>query len=619
MSIIVGEYAAVSSDVAGIPIVTNVYPNEVPEGKVTAARLGEMFKFFSEKIGVKYPFAKYAQTVARDFGGGMENITATTQTDRMIHDARTELDSTQDGLQSHELAHQWFGNLVTSRHWSELWLNEGFATYFQAMWNERHLGRDDFLYLDVRGNQEAYYAAWARGQRRPIVTRNYSSPDSVFDTYAYQRGGAVLHMLRDVLGEDNWWRAIKHYLTKHAHQPVETEQLRIAIEEATGRPLDWFFDQWLYRMGHPVFRVVQDYDAANKTLTLKVRQEQRVDPDWEYPQVTFFQTPVQIEIGTASGTRVERVQIAAREEQTFKFSVESEPLLVHFDYGGTLIKELNFIKTDGQLLYQLANDSDVLGRIWALQQLAPRLNDEKTSKTNRDVIIKAIGDAATKDAFWGARLEAATALNGVNQAKDALLLATKDRNARVRARAVTSLSSTQDGYFAGTYLQMLNDPSYATIRAAAEALGRTKSPQAYDSLVKLVDIPSWRDNIRASALSGLTALGDRRALEIGIKYHAAPNSAAVRNAALALIAATGKGDARSFGIIGDTLKEGFHRRQFDLMSGAAEALIALGDERGLAVFQGLRAQASSFPSLANRFSDYEARLRGRISGAKPKP
>src|SRR5947207_1086492 len=357
-SLIVGEFTPVEDRYTGIPITTYVYPSQVEEGKVTAARLAEMVKFFSEKTGVKYPYAKYAQTTVRDFGGGMENISATTQTDNMIHDKRTELDQTSDSLQSHELAHQWFGDYVTCRTWSDIWLNEGFATYFQAMWDEHSLGRDDFLYMDVKGNQDQYYRAWGLGNRRTIVTKNYANPDAVFDTYAYPRGGAVLHMLRTVLGEENWWRSINHYLTKYAHQPVETEQFRIAIEETTGQPMDWFFDEWLYKMGHPVFRVTQDYDAANKILSLKVRQEQRPDPESTYPQVALFQTPVDIEIGTANNTRIERVRIEAKEEQTFKFTVDSEPLLVNFDYHGALIKELLFSKTDGQLMYQLVHDQD---------------------------------------------------------------------------------------------------------------------------------------------------------------------------------------------------------------------------------------------------------------------
>ena len=616
-SIIVGEFASVTGDYDGIPIVTNVYKNEVAEGQVTAARLPEMVKFFSEMTGVKYPYAKYAQTTVRDFGGGMENISATTQTDNMIHDARTELDSTSDGLQSHELAHQWFGDLVTARSWSDIWLNEGFATYFQAMWDEHNLGHDDFLYLDVKANQDQYYQAWGRGQRRPIVTRNYASPDSVFDTYAYPRAGAVLHMLRTFLGEDNWWRSINHYLIKHAHQPVETAQFRIAIEETTGQPMDWFFDEWLYKMGHPVFRVTQDYDATNKKLTLLVRQDQLLDFESQYPQVTLFRTPVDIEIATASNTRIERVEIAAKQEQTFKFAVDSEPLLVNFDYGGTLVKELIFSKTAGQLMYQLAHDQDVLGRIWALQQLAIQMNDQKTADADRQSIIKAITDAATKDQFWGTRLEAVAMLTGKKESKDGLLAATNDANARVRAQAVRSLAATKDPTLVNAYQQLLNDNSYAVIRAAAPALGQTKSEAAYDSLIKLIDAPSWRDTIRASALNGLAALGDKRALDLGLKYYAAGNPAAVRSAALAVLGAAGKDDARVFPILSATVTEAVERRNFGLFSAAAEAIVSLGDERGLAVFQEVSKRTGTSAQIVAAISGFETRLRAKLTPPKP--
>jgi aminopeptidase N len=615
-SIIVGDFVPVTGEYNGIPIVTNVYSNEVLEGKVTAARLPEMVRFFSEKTGVKYPYAKYAQTTVRDFGGGMENISATTQTDNMIHDARTELDATSDGLQSHELAHQWFGDLITCRHWSDIWLNESFATYFQAMWDEHSLGRDDFLYLDVRANKESYYETWARGQRRPIVTKNYSDPDAVFDTYAYPRGGAVLHMLRTILGEDNWWRSINHYLTKYAHQPVETEQFRIAIEETTGQPMDWFFEQWLYKMGHPIFRVTQDYDPAKKTLMLTVTQEQRPDPESQYPQVTYFQTPVDIEIGTASGTRIERVQIVAKEEQTFTLAVDSEPLLVNFDYGDPLIKELIFIKTTGQLVYQAAHDQDVLGRIWALKQLATRMNDTKTASGDRQSIVKAIEDAATNDQFWGTRLEAVTSLTGSKEAKDALLTATRDKNARVRVRAVSALAATKDPSLATVYQQFLNDPSYAVIRAAAFAFGETKNPSAYNELTRLIDVPSWRETIRASALSGLEALGDKRALELGFKYSAAGNPNGVRASALGLLGATGKDDPRTFAIITATFNEGFERRNFALMFGAADALVGLGDERGLAVFQEMSKKAAASQRIVSGISAFEGRLRAKLAPAR---
>ncbi len=619
-SLIVGEFAPVEDRYAGIPITTYVYQSQVEEGKVTAARLAEMVKFFSEKTGVKYPYAKYAQTTVRDFGGGMENISATTQTDNMIHDKRTELDQTSDSLQSHELAHQWFGDYVTCRTWSDIWLNEGFATYFQAMWDEHSLGRADFLYIDVKGNQDQYYRAWGQGNRRPIVTRNYANPDAVFDTYAYPRGGAVLHMLRNVLGEENWWRSINHYLTKYAHQPVETEQFRIAIEETTGQPMDWFFDEWVYKMGHPKFRVSQAYDARDQSLTLVVRQEQKPDPESQYPQVMFFQTPVDVEIGTAKGNRVERIQIAAKEEQSFKFTVDSEPLLVNFDYGDMLIKELDFQKTTGQLLYQLAHDDDVLARIWALQQLRSRMNDDKYS-SDRTSILSAINEALTKDPFWGTRVEAAVAMSGVSEAKDALYSATRDNKARVRERAIISLAATKDVNLAHVYQKLLEDPSYAVIRAAALALGQTKSPEAFESLTKLINTNSWRDTIRAAALNGLAALQDPRALDLGFKYAASGNQPAVRSAAVNLVGAVGKDDPRTFSVLSEIARNSFRNRNLALFSAAAEALVALGDQRGLALFEEIHQTSSDNPRLSQMISGLESRLRSaaRHGNSRPGP
>jgi aminopeptidase N len=615
-SIVVGEYVPIVSDYQGIPIVTNVYPNEVKEGKVTTARLTEMVKFFSEKTGLKYPYAKYAQTTARDFGGGMENISATTQTDNMIHDARTELDSNTDGLQSHELAHQWFGDYVTCRDWSDIWLNESFATYFQAMWDEHKLGGDDFLYSDVKANQDAYLTAWKQGNRRPIVTKNYANPDSVFDTYAYPRGGAVLHMLRQTLGEENWWKAINYYLSKYANQPVETEQFRIAIEESTGQAMDWFFDEWLYKMGHPIFRVTQNYDPATKILKLSVEQMQTIDNTSQFPQVVLFQTPVNIEIGTASGVRVERVQILPKKEQSFSLSVDSKPLLVNFDYHGTLIKELEFDKTTDELAYQMTRDDDVLGRIWALNELQARVAAPTTSESEKAQITLELSNALARDKFWGMRVNAATALANlkVSAARTALIAATSDADARVRARAVTSLAISKDPSLAGTYVKMLSDQSYGVIKAAALALGETKSPEAYVALENLAGSRSWRDNIRSSALTGLAELRDKRSLNLALRFAAVGNENQVRAAALRLLGRVGGDEPKAFDLIAAVARRAFESSDYSLATAAGEALVSLGDSKGLALLEEIGHNDAISGRLRNRLDEYQAALRKSVAG-----
>jgi aminopeptidase N len=615
-SIIVGEYVPVASEYQGIPIITYVYPDEVKEGKVTTARLTEMVKFFSEKTGLKYPYAKYAQTMARDFGGGMENISATTQTDNMIHDARTELDSNTDGLQSHELAHQWFGDYVTCRDWSDIWLNESFATYFQAMWDEHKLGGDDFLYSDVKANQDAYLTTWKQGNRRPIVTKNYASPDSVFDTYAYPRGGAVLHMLRQTLGEENWWRAINYYLTKYANQPVETEQFRIAIEESTGQAMDWFFDEWLYKMGHPIFRVTQNYDPASKILKLSVEQLQTIDNTSQFPQVTLFQTPVNIEIATASGVRVERVQILPKKEQSFSLSVDSKPLLVNFDYHGTLIKELEFDKTTDELAYQMTRDEDVLGRIWALGQLQARVAAPATSESEKAQITLELSNAVARDKFWGVRINAATALADLKTpaARTALIAATSDPDARVRARAVTSLAVSKDPSLAGNYVKLLNDQSYAVIKAAALALGETKSPEAYVALEKLTSVRSWRDNIRTSALTGLGELRDKRSLSLALRFATVGNENQVRAAALRLLGRVGGEEPKAFDLIANVAQRAFGSADYNLATAAGEALVSLSDSKGLALLEEISHNAAISGRLRARLDEYQVALRKSVAG-----
>jgi len=261
----------------------------------------------------------------------------------------------------------------------------------------------------------------------------------------------------------------------------------------------------------------------------------------------------------------------------------------------------------------------VLGRIWAIQQLGPRVNDSNTTGADRMAIIKALGEAAAKDRFWGTRLEAVAALNGLREAKDALLAATKDANARVRARAVTALAATKDAGLADMYRQLLNDQSYAVIRAAALALGQTKDANAYDALIRLIDSTSWRDTIRASGLSGLAALGDKRAMELGFKYSAVGNPIGVRAAAITLLGATGKDDPRTYQLISAALTEAVDRRIFNLFASEAEAIVALGDERGLALLQDLGKKPGLSPQLVAALSGYESKLRAKLAPPKPTP
>lgn len=620
-SIVVGEYAEVKGEYLGIPVSSYVFPNELKEGYASLGKLPLMVKFFSEKTGVKYPYVKYAETLAEGFNGGMENITATTMTPGLIHDERELLDDfDSESLQSHELAHQWFGNYVTCREWSEIWLNESFATYFQALWHENSKGHDYFLYSDVRPNQEAYIQSWNQGQRRPIVTKHYKSADDLFDNYAYPRGGAVLHMLRKHLGDDLFYKAINHYLVSNANQPVQTEQLRIAIEQATGQSMDWFFDQWLYKMGHPIFEVTQNYDAAAKKLTLNVKQTQKVDLLNEFPQVEFFQTYVDIEIDN----KIERVWIKPQSENVFTFDAATKPQLVDFDNEGTLIKELTFDKSIDELIYQLKNDKDVLGRSHALNELSqPRAG--KPDAQTREKLLNAFNQAITNDSFWAIRRDAIRSVTALYPSAadqpapvfdqptiNALTAAAKDKNSLVRAAAISGLGLMRDAKYADIFLANLNDRSYGVIDAAAIALARTKDARGFDALVKLTGTSSWKNRILLGGLKGLAALGDKRAVDLGFKFSDKSQPASVRSLALNVLAASGKGDARVYPLLLESFKKSLENNDFQSIFSGFQGFITLADPRGQEAFNLAKEKFKNQQNLLGFVSQLEAQFKKAV-------
>ena len=615
VSIVVGEYAAINQDFDGTPVTSYVYPNEVEQGRETFARTPEMMRFFSELTGVRYPYAKYAQTTVRDFGGGMENITATTLTDSVIHDRRTTLDGNQDGLIAHELAHQWFGDYVTSRTWEHIWLNESFATYMQALWTEASRGRDDFLYSDVLANKDAYFEAWKSGLRRPVVTPHYRNADDLFDVYAYPRGAAVLHMLRVMLGEEKWRAGVRRYISKHAHQPVETEQLRRAFEEATKQDLSWFFRQWLYQMNHPVLRVTKNYDEGSRTLRVNVRQEQKPDPTSAYPQTELFRLPVDVGIKTATASRVERIRVEPQTEQTFEFKLDGAPLIVNFDRGGTLIAEVAFDKSIDELAYQLRHDDDVTNRLRALNQFTERAANKNTDAADDERIARALSLTLREDRFWGLRRDAARSLQrsvekrdaGFPFVREALNSATKDADARVRLAAVTALGASKDTSHARLYADLLDDESYTVVRRAARLLAETKDATAYERLARLAETSSWRDQLRAGALSALGALGDVRALPLARRYAAAGGDPGTRVNSIDLLGALGAGDAEAVRLIRVALVEGAAGNSNPLMTAAAEALLRIGDKSGVEALREARARTTN-DTLRTALILYEQRL-----------
>lgn len=327
-SFVVGKYVRVADAYKDIPLGFYVYPGREPLATQAFGNTKKMIQAFEELTGINFPYNKYDQTIVRNFQfGGMENITATTLADTEVFFANFEFGkATVEDLVSHELSHSWFGDMVTCRNWSELWLNESFADFMEAASREKLYGRDSYT-RKIRSDAEQAIADDASSPRRHGLFNIYAKPDdSLFDTTTYQKGGAVVHTLRETIGDAAFWKAINIYLNRHKFDNVETPDLQKAMEEASGQNLTWFFDQWVYGAGVPKLEMKQTYSPRTKTLKLTVTQTQKLEKG--VPEA--FILPMNVEIKTARGVKTEKLDIRKR-TQIFSIKTDGSPTKLIFD------------------------------------------------------------------------------------------------------------------------------------------------------------------------------------------------------------------------------------------------------------------------------------------------
>ncbi len=348
-SLIVGDFAKLTDSYKDIPVEYYTYRGTEPEALRAFGKTPLMMRFFSSALGYEFPFERYAQTIVGNFQfGGMENVTATTYADSEILSVDMERpDPITENLVSHELAHSWFGNLVTCRDWSELWLNEGFATFMEAAFREHLDGREAYL-SQLKDVADEYFSEDPSRRRHPLVNPRYPLTMELFDETTYKKGAYVVHMLRETVGDEMFWKALNIYLNEFKHDVVDSRDLQRVFEKVSGQQLEWFFDQWIYKGGYPELRVRSSYDPALKMLNLSVAQTQK--PDATTPEV--FRLPVEIEIVTPTGTRTERVEINKR-MQSFSFQLDGRPRLIVFDKGARILKKLDFPQQRSMAAYLL--------------------------------------------------------------------------------------------------------------------------------------------------------------------------------------------------------------------------------------------------------------------------
>ncbi len=494
ITLVAGYFKKVEGKHNDVPLALLTPPSEFAEASNSFRDTEEIMAFFEQEIGVPYPWAKYYQTCVNDFvAGGMENTSATTLTDTTLFTDATENIRNSQSLVAHEMAHQWFGDLVTCKDWSHIWLNEGFATYYQVLLDGKKNGRDAMLY-DLYNN--AHRVLDVTNDANSIVRRNYKDPFEMFGYLAYPKGAWVLHMLRSQLGEDLYRRCIKTYLERHQYGNVTTEDLRAVIEELSGRSYDQFFDQWVYHAHYPELDVNYSWDERTKLAKVSIHQQQKLGEN-----VLLFNFPLTIRFKGKSGTIDHIVQVK-ESVADFYFPLASAPETVRVDPEFTLLAKTTLNLPDAMLFAQLADPADMMGRLLAIEQLSNKQDKQSVAK---------LKEALTNDMFFGVRIEAARALRSIHT--DEALAALLDSASQTDARVRRAVFSEVGGFFrdtAGAFdSKVLDSEKNPDIEAAAiRNLGAYGQPEIHKLLLKFLDSESYREELAAAAIGAIRSQDD---------------------------------------------------------------------------------------------------------------
>jgi aminopeptidase N len=480
----IGEFAVVKDKWRNIEVNYYVEPAYEADARDIFAHTPEMLEFFSNRLGVTYPWPKYSQVVVRDYvSGAMENTTATIFGD-FVQKHKWELidDFDNQKIVAHELFHHWFGDYVTCESWPNLSMNEGFANYSEYLWFEKKYGRDraDHHLMD----EHAGYLGG--GGIHPLIHFAVKDKDDMFDAHTYNKGGSILHMLRTYLGDEVFFTALKNYLTQNAFKSVEAHNLRLAMEEVSGEDLNWFFNQWYFSAGHPILNISYSYDEASKEAVVEVEQTQSTEDGT--PAV--FTLPLKADVYLYGEKKTYDVWLKER-KQTFRFPAASKPNLVNLDGDRALLCEFEDNKTEEELAFQFKNSNNFRDRIDAFNRL---LEGES------DLFGKAL-EQALDDPYWFIRSQALDNLNeDLLSSKTARLreIAEKDSHSECRAKALSALAEADDPeILTVAKAAFQKDPALAVAASALQVINQKNSAEGLALADQLVN---GKDNRTAGPL-----------------------------------------------------------------------------------------------------------------------
>jgi aminopeptidase N len=501
----VGDYAIIKDQYKGKEGSYYVEKEYAPVARKIFGHTPEMMKFFSSITGVEYPWSKYAQITARDYvSGAMENTTATLHSAAAQQDARELTDENRwEYVIAHELFHQWFGDLVTTESWSNLTLNESFANYSEYLWNEYKYGKDE---ADAHNFKEMQGYLQSGSEKKDLVRFHYADKEDMFDAVSYNKGGRILHMLRNFVGDSAFYKAMNLYLTTNKFKAAEAHQLRLAFEEITGKDLNWFWNQWYFGSGHPKLNITYNYDAAAKNVQVIVNQTQATNK--------VFTLPVAIDVYHGNDKMRYNVWVKNKVD-TFTFASMTKPDLVNFDADKILLTEKKENKTLEEYLFQYKNALTYLDRKEAVDAAAAKQEEQRAV----EILMLAINDK-----FHGLKEYAIEKLDLRKEALKTMVenplatLAQKATERKVKAAAIAKLGDYRFAKYIPLFKSALNDSSYTVSGNALEAIRKADSTVAYEEAKRLAQQPA-KGNLAKSISGIMTLFKDESAADLILNYY----------------------------------------------------------------------------------------------------
>ncbi|MEN9598747.1 MAG: hypothetical protein RL596_1058 [Bacteroidota bacterium] len=459
----VGDYAVIKDSYKGKEVSYYVEKEYANVARKIFGHTPEMMKFFSEKLGVDYPWVKYSQIVGRDYvSGAMENTTATLHQESAQQDARELTDGNEwEGTIAHELFHQWFGDYVTAESWSNLTVNESFADYSQFLWEEYKYGADAAAFENWRSMQS--YLNGRTDATKDLVRFYYADQEDMFDLVSYQKGGRILHMLRMYVGDDAFFKSLNKYLSDNKFGNGSAHKLRLAFEAVTGKDLNWYFNQWYFGSGHPKLEISYGYNADEKKAAVYIKQTQD----------KLFQLPMAIDV--YEGATKKRYTISAtNKNDTFYFPANTKPDLINVDAEKITLADKKDAKTLAEYAHQFKYGGKYLDRREAV---------DFASKNSSDPIAYKIITEALNDPYFRIRTKAMLSF-GSATIDDATLvkienIAKHDPSKMAKAEAINFLGKRKNAAYADLFKKAIYDSSYTVAGAALEAYAEINGNDAY--------------------------------------------------------------------------------------------------------------------------------------------